>query len=333
MDGQFENPEKILAEALPHGIIVFNHEGKVKWWNLMADRYLSLTKEKSNIYDIFPEKNIHDFLKNGGFEAVKLLSPVNSEVYLTLSVRPYLNDHQILIIQDFSAQYRLDKMRQDFIANVSHELRTPLTVFRGYLEILLDQQGIGSDQVNAILVQMAEQEQRMEDLVQDLLLLARLESAEPELDKHQSVNVPSLIKDIYRAVGSLGEQHNFDFEVDSSLMLVGEPHELRSAFTNIIVNAMKYTASGGKILIRWYQDSKGKHFCVTDTGIGIEKKHLDRVTQRFYRVDKARTRADGGTGLGLAIVKHVLLRHKGELVIKSQIGKGSTFCCTFKIKK
>lgn len=220
---------------------------------------------------------------------------------------------------------RLEKIRQDFIANVSHELRTPLTVFHGYLESLIDESK--DHPWNKIFLQMQQQSKRMEKLVADLLLLARLESDHIVMDQKQIVNVPAMIKTIAEEARALNNTQNIITDVDDSLQIEGYEKELRSAFSNLVYNAVHYTPDCGKIIITWKKIKDAAIFTVTDTGIGIDQKHIARITERFYRVDKARSRANGGTGLGLAIIKHVLIRHNGELKIQSELGKGSTFSC------
>jgi two-component system, OmpR family, phosphate regulon sensor histidine kinase PhoR len=223
---------------------------------------------------------------------------------------------------------KLEYMRQDFVANVSHELRTPLTVIRGYLEMLLDETDTRQQRVFNTMMQ---QTLRMQSVVADLLLLSRLETALPQNKAKQKVAVAGLAKALAVEANMLSGSHSHTVLVDADdkLWLCGREDELRSAFANLIVNAVNYTPAGGRIIIRWYQDEAGAHFSVQDTGIGIPAEHISRVTERFYRVDKARSRDSGGTGLGLAIVKHVLLRHDGKLCIDSTVGKGSTFDCLF----
>ncbi len=221
---------------------------------------------------------------------------------------------------------------KDFVANISHELRTPLTVFLGYLELLQGEHQFPHEQQQEIFAHMTGQAQRMERLVNDLLLLSRLESDLPDKETHVDVNVAKMLAEIMLDAKTLSadQHHEFILDADSDLILKGDDEELRSAFSNLIYNAVRYTPAEGRIEIKWYQDENGKHLTVEDTGIGIAEKYLPQITQRFYRVDKARSRGKGGTGLGLAIVKHVLLRHKGKLSIKSRLNVGSTFSCSFK---
>lgn len=225
----------------------------------------------------------------------------------------------------------LERMRQDFIANVSHELRTPLTVIHGYLEILIDRDSDDTQNLKKIFMQMQQQTMRMETLINDLLLLSRLESEEDENKNGRSVLVANLLTDICHDAQELsGEsKHQITLHADTNLSLIGFEEELRSLFSNIIFNAVKYTPAGGDITIHWYQSEKSAIFKVSDTGIGIAPHHIPRLTERFYRVDPARSRASGGTGLGLAIAKHVLIRHHATLDISSELDKGSIFTCVF----
>jgi two-component system phosphate regulon sensor histidine kinase PhoR len=221
-------------------------------------------------------------------------------------------------------------MRRDFVANVSHELRTPLTVVSGYLETLLEDEDEAALRWRRTLQSMHGQSKRMEGIVEDLLTLSRLETrAQPE---HQlPVAVPGLLAQVREDAQRLsGEQaHQMTLEADADLWLSGAESELRSLFSNLAFNAVRYTPAGGRIQMRWYADATGAHFSIQDTGIGIAAQHIPRLTERFYRVDIGRSRGSGGTGLGLAIVKHVLMRHDGQLEIDSQPGKGSMFRCDF----
>jgi two-component system phosphate regulon sensor histidine kinase PhoR len=226
----------------------------------------------------------------------------------------------------------LERIRQDFVANVSHELRTPLTVIHGYIEALLDEKD-GKHQ--KIFKQMYEQTLRMENLIEDLLLLSRLEDPEIENKADQWVDVSAMLGSIHEeAINISGEsKHHIQLQTDKTLLLKGCKEELRSLFSNIIFNAIKYTPPQGDITINWYRKNKKSYFTVQDTGIGIEALHIPRLTERFYRVDPARSRSSGGTGLGLAIAKHVLIRHEGQLKISSEYGKGSLFACIFPMSR
>ncbi|MCD6047642.1 MAG: phoR [Gammaproteobacteria bacterium] len=227
--------------------------------------------------------------------------------------------------------HHLERMRQDFVANVSHELRTPLTVLHGYLETLVEQ--TKNSPKKKIYEQMQAQTSRMERLVEDLLLLSRLEADTPTEESFKQVDVTSLLKQIIKDAKALSadRQHQIFLTTDENLKILGVEDELRSVFSNLIFNAVNYTPGQGTIDIRWFHDSQHAIFSVKDSGLGIAPEHLPRITERFYRVDRDRSRASGGTGLGLAIVKHVLLRHDAQLKIESTPGKGSCFSCIFEL--
>lgn len=225
----------------------------------------------------------------------------------------------------------LERIRQDFVANVSHELRTPLTVIHGYLEALLDQDLPKDKPWKKIFLQMHQQTLRMENLVENLLLLSRLESHEDDIKPEQEILVFDLLTTICHEAKELSGEanHHIQLEADPNLKLLGWKEELHSLFSNIIFNAVKYTPIKGKINIHWYKKNNQAYLTVQDTGIGIAEEHIPRLTERFYRVDPARSRASGGTGLGLAIAKHVLIRHQAKLEISSEPDQGSIFTCIF----
>jgi two-component system, OmpR family, phosphate regulon sensor histidine kinase PhoR len=222
---------------------------------------------------------------------------------------------------------QIERMRRDFVANVSHELRTPLTVISGYLETLAQKTNDTAYQV--IYQQMLLHAKRMKTLIDDLLLLSKLEST--QLNQNQTVAISKILAMIKVQAHELSAEknHKITLKCEDILTLDGQASELKSLFSNIIFNAVKYTPEQGSIIIRWYQLKERAVFEVKDTGIGIDKKHISRITERFYRVDKARSRDSGGIGLGLAIAKHVLIRHGGHMEIESSLGQGSCFRCFF----
>ena len=223
----------------------------------------------------------------------------------------------------------LERVRRDFIANVSHELRTPLTVIRGYLELLTDQKDV-NPKWDPILAQMHQHSLRMEHIIEDLLLLSNLESKEQKIVYQKNLPIAEILNAIFNDAKQLSQgRHQITLSADPNLSIEGVEEELKSLFYNLIVNAIKYTPKGGNIRIVWALSDDKPCLSIIDDGIGIDKKHIPRLTERFYRVDKARSRNSGGTGLGLAIVKHVLLRHDADMTIDSEPGKGSTFCCYF----
>jgi two-component system phosphate regulon sensor histidine kinase PhoR len=226
--------------------------------------------------------------------------------------------------RDVTQAERLDAVRRDFVANVSHELRTPLTVVNGFLETLLDSLPPLDDLRQRHLALMHEQAVRMSRLVEDLLMLSRLEAeATPLAD--EDIDMPALVAELAAEARALSAgRHQIAFDA-GPMDLRGSRDELRSAFGNLVSNAVRYTPSGGRISLSWRVQEEGAVFEVSDTGIGIAAEHLPRLTERFYRVDRSRSRETGGTGLGLAIVKHVLLRHHGRLQVDSALGQGSRF--------
>jgi two-component system phosphate regulon sensor histidine kinase PhoR len=233
------------------------------------------------------------------------------------------------------SQANLDKMRQDFVANVSHELRTPLTVLRGYLEMFLDKRSPELAPYETIFSQMNLQAVRMEHIIEDLLLLSRLETDLPIAEEWQRISISLLLERIQQdAIALSGDkQHQISIKITGPQFFYAKEAELLSAFSNLVFNAVHYSPPRSSIEMNWYQDKKGIHFAVQDAGMGIEAKHIPRLTERFYRVDPGRTRETGGTGLGLAIVKHVLIRHDAQLHIESTVDKGSLFRCDFPLPK
>jgi two-component system phosphate regulon sensor histidine kinase PhoR len=220
-------------------------------------------------------------------------------------------------------------MRRDFIANVSHELRTPLTVVGGFIETLSDMEGAVPDSIRSYFDMMQDQTTRMRRLIEDLLTLSHIESnTQPPEDR--LIEMLSLVNMLHNDAKALSNgKHKISVEIDERLNLTGAVDELLSALGNLVSNAVRYTPEGGEIRISWQRRNKQAVFSVTDNGIGIEQQHIDRLTERFYRVDRSRSRETGGTGLGLSIVKHILTRHQARLEIKSTPGKGSTFSAIF----
>jgi len=233
------------------------------------------------------------------------------------------------VARDITELERVDAMRRDFIANVSHELRTPLTVVGGFVETLADAPELPAAESRRYFDLMLDHTRRMQRLLDDLLTLSRLESADHAL-KDEPVNVPDLAQALKAEAESLSRgRHRVNLEVDSSTWLKGNLQEIRSALGNLVSNAVRYTPEGGEITLAWRVRNGEGVFAVTDSGEGIAAEHIPRLTERFYRVDRSRSRETGGTGLGLAIVKHVLTRHGARLDIQSIPGKGSTFAAIF----
>jgi len=226
--------------------------------------------------------------------------------------------------------YQLEQMRRDFVGNVSHEMRTPLTVISGYLETLVDHADELPPKWRRAIETMAAQASRMEALITDLILLSRIETGEHTVDDSLT-DVDEMLHQICHDARALSgdKGHTIDVNILDNRLLRGDESQLRSAFSNLVFNAVKYTPAGGRITVTWRTDRDGAHLSVKDTGIGIDPIHIPRLTERFYRADPSRHKDTGGTGLGLAIVKHVLLNHDGNLEIRSRIGEGSEFTCHF----
>lgn len=320
--------------ALKDAVIMLDSDGNLEWWNRAAETLLGLKTPQDSgqpVTNLVRHPRFKEYFEQDNYlEPLEIPSPINDRVRVQLLITRYGNNEHLMLVRDVTRIHQLEQMRKDFVANVSHELRTPLTVICGYLETLLDNvEGVNPRWVRA-LQQMSQQGARMQTLLNDLLLLAKLEATDYPSD-NQPVVVPTLLQTIKNDAQALSGQRNqhITLQIDSEARLKGSEHELRSAFSNLVFNAVKYTPAEGTIHLRWWSDEQGAHLRVQDSGPGIETKHLPRLTERFYRVDSSRASNTGGTGLGLAIVKHVLLRHRGTLEISSVLGKGSSFTCHF----
>lgn len=318
--------------ALPIAIVSLSKNHKIEWFNHAAQTLLSIKSSDTGrkLETLVRQPEFIQYLKQKEFEKPLFLESFMGQTRTyRCEVFDYYHGHRLLMLEDVHELYNLAKIRKDFVANASHELRTPLTVVNGYLEMMIEV----SDQVPAFwekpLGQMHHQSLRMQAIIEDLLRLSKIES-DTLVNKVKEVKVDEILKNIEVDIRYLySEDYDIHFSIEEGLVLKGVEEPLKSVFTNLISNAFCYTPRGGRVTIRWYSDDLGLHFEVEDTGIGISKEHLSRLTERFYRVDTARSRESGGTGLGLAIVKHVLEKHDSELKIQSQIGKGSIFSCDF----
>jgi two-component system phosphate regulon sensor histidine kinase PhoR len=325
------------GEAMPDGVVILNEEGQIEWCNPVAETQLgiSLARDRGQwLTYLLRQAQFTDYLSAHNYRKPLVIKSTRNPA-LTLSVQlvPFGDQQKLLMIHDITQLERLETMRRDFVANVSHELRTPLTVVGGFLETLADAEQLEGEATRRYLRLMQEQTTRMQRLVEDLLTLSRLESAQAAPAEGR-VDVPRLIEALYREAQSLsGGRHRLALKVESRRWVLGSEDELRSAFSNLVSNAVRYTPEGGEITLQW-EDWEGEGvFSVHDTGLGIEPQHIPRLTERFYRVDRSRSRETGGTGLGLAIVKHVLTRHQARLEIESVPGEGSTFSACFPAKR
>jgi len=325
---------KESTAAMPDATVVLTEDDRIEWFNKAAKRYLGLKNKQDigqRIDNLIRHSRFSEFLARGDFaEPLEMASPLDDQRYFSFRIVPYGNNQKLLVVRDITRLKRLERMRSDFVANVSHELRTPLTVLTGYLENMTDATGEHDGQWDKSLQQMQSQTQRMTRLVEDLLMLSRLENEEKSALRDPvavSAILASLLEDARTLSGE--RRHQFSLEADDALWLRGSEKELSSAFSNLAFNAVQYTPAGGHIHLRWQRCGDAVCFEVEDDGIGISPEHLPRLTERFYRIDTGRSRESGGTGLGLAIVKHVLDRHGAHLEIDSQPGKGSVFRCVF----
>ena len=324
------------AEAMPDGAIVLDGAGTILWMNKASNRLLGLRRARDvgrPVSSFIRHPSFADSLDGDAFdEPIHITSPLREELQLLIRIVPYGGSRRLMIVRDVTRIHNLEQMRKDFVANVSHELRSPLTVIVGYLEGLRDDDLLPAE-FRRPVHQMSQQASRMGLIVDDLLRLSRLE-ATPGAASSERVEVVEMLDMIARDTSALGESaHRIHHEADPDLSLLGDWNELYSAFSNIAFNAVQHTPAGGAVRLQWNPDGEGARLDVTDTGDGIEAHHIARLTERFYRVDKARSHEMGGTGLGLAIVKHVLVRHDASLDIESRPGEGSRFSCRFPVHR
>ncbi len=318
------------SEALPDAVVVIDKDARIMWCNKNARIELGLRWPDDNgrrIDNLIRHPGFIDFLHDGDYQyPIEIPAPTNPNKMFEYRIMEYGEDQLLLIIRDVSRVSHLEAMRKDFVANVSHELKTPLTVINGYLEVLEASTQDGAPIVGKALSEMESQTKRMQVLIEDLLILSRIESSSERIFEN-IIDMPAMFRQIELETKSLNKekQHKIEFKIDPRLKIYGVETEMRSACSNLIFNAIHYTPNQGKIEVLWKQRPDGALFAVEDNGEGIEEKHLRRLTERFYRVDKARSRKTGGSGLGLSIVKHVLHHHNSNLDIYSKVGKGSEF--------
>jgi two-component system phosphate regulon sensor histidine kinase PhoR len=323
------------ALALPDAIIGLNAFSEIDWWNESASTMFNLRwpDDKGQRIDnlIRNPLFIQFFRGETDLPFIHITSPAAEESEVEIRLVRYGDLQTLLIARDISEASKLHQMRKDFVANVSHELRTPLTVLHGTAEMFIDALEDFPEEWRSSIELMAKQTERMRNLVDDLLTLSKLETA-AQVDRSTVLDIPQILEHLKEtaSVFSGEKHHKISLEYDPNLLLHGSEKELTSAFTNLVYNAINYTPAEKEIWIRWYQSATGPCFEVQDQGMGIEAKHLPRLTERFYRIDPGRSRDSGGTGLGLAIVKRVLLRHQAALEIESELHQGSLFRCRFK---
>jgi two-component system phosphate regulon sensor histidine kinase PhoR len=317
---------------LPDGVSIMDDVLFLEWCNKAAEDHLGFKLDRDKgmrVTNLVRTPEFIDYIILGRYE--QPLSLNFRDRKLLVQIIPFENRRQILVTHDATESVRIDMMRRDFIANASHELRTPLTVINGFLEIAQAQPNLDQQTRMAHVKLMMEQGQRMQNLVEDMLTLTRLESIDHPM-RAERVHIRSLLEQVLEETRALSAgRHEVSLQLDGP-DIMGNTEELRSAFGNLTSNAVRYTPEGGRIDLSWRNTADGPQFSVKDTGIGIRPEHISRLTERFYRVDKSRSRETQGTGLGLAIVKHVLLRHDASLAIDSKPEQGSTFSVKFPAK-
>jgi two-component system phosphate regulon sensor histidine kinase PhoR len=324
------------AEALPDGVVILDGHRAIEWMNVQAEACFGLKASVdtgSRITHLLREPEFLEYLDSSDHRGVplELQTQRNPGRSLQVQAAPFAAGRTLLLVRDVTQLQKLATMRRDFVANVSHELKTPLTVTLGFVETALEVlHDTPPQEIAQYLQTAAEQAQRMQQLIDDLLTLSSLETDSPP-PLEDPIDAAELLADVCREVQALSAgRHRITLENDGPCGLLGSGRELRSAFANLAGNAVRYSPQGGEILLSWSGAGEGgARFSVSDHGIGISREHLPRLTERFYRVDRGRSREAGGTGLGLAIVKHVLERHQAALQIESEPGQGSRFSAVF----
>jgi two-component system, OmpR family, phosphate regulon sensor histidine kinase PhoR len=325
-------------QASPNGVTLLDSEGRIEWCNSAASQHLGIDAQRDlgqHVVHLVREpvfsRYFHQASHDGEIQMDGRSASLSQRVKLSVQLYPYGDGQQLLLSRDITAMAQADSMRRDFVANVSHEIRTPLTVLAGFVETLQSLPLEPADRQHYLDL-MAVQASRMQSLVQDLLTLSQLEGSPPPGPSEQIDLLPFMrqIEADAQALSVLQGQtglpvHQLVFAATPSWCLLGARTELHSAVSNLVSNAVRYTPVGGRIEVSWQEQGEELLMAVRDTGPGIAPEHLPRLSERFYRVDRSRSRETGGTGLGLAITKHVAQRHGGALRIESQLGVGSTF--------
>lgn len=324
------------ARAHPDGVVILDADNRIEWCNDTAEVHFQLNVEADvghPISNLIRQPEFVTYVEGGDYtQPLELRATRGGTSVFSVQIIPYGDAQKLLLSRDVTRLEKLETMRRDFVANVSHELRTPLTVLSGFLETIKELQ-LDPQRSRDYLNLMAEQSKRMQRIVDDLLTLSTLESA-PSPPADEPVHIGLLLERLrVDALALSGNRHSVVLDAQPGFELLGAESEISSAFANLVTNAIRYTPAGGEVRIVWRAGVEGAEFAVTDSGIGIAPEHIPRLTERFYRVDRGRSRETGGTGLGLAIVKHVLSRHQATLDIKSEANKGSRFAAHFPARR
>ena len=321
------------AIAMPDGFVILDQGDNIEWCNPAAEQHFGLSLEKDRGTDIsylvrHPEFSQYLSQQETSEPLVMHLAR-SPNLAIAIQSVPYGDKQKLIISRDITHWEKAEGARRDFVANVSHELRTPITVVSGFLETLADMEKIDPAMLRRSIELMRGESTRMHRLVEDLLTLSQLENGPPLVDD-EIIDVAGFVHGLQREAEQLSNgKHHISVDIASHAKLRGSQHEIHSAFGNLITNAIRYTPAGGSVQLSWSNDANSATFAVRDTGVGIATQHIPRLTERFYRVDRSRSRESGGTGLGLAIVKHILNRHQAKLDISSIPGQGSRFAAVF----
>ncbi|BAN23677.1 phosphate regulon sensor histidine kinase PhoR [Caballeronia insecticola] len=320
-------------QASPNGVAMLDDHDQIEWCNAIAEKHFGLDAKRDlrqHITHLVRQPDFVRYLNAHHYEEMLVMRGMGTNRKYTVSVQvfPYGDNRKLILTQDITELERTDSMRRDFVANVSHELKTPLTVLSGFLETMRELPLDEADRMR-YLDMMEQQASRMQNIVRDLLVLANLEGdMRPPGD--ELLDMRAVIRHLEDDANNLSNgRHRITFHSDDALTIAGAETEVMSALGNLVTNAVRYTPDGGAIDVAWQRVKDRAVFTVRDSGLGIPAEHIPRLTERFYRVDRSRSRDTGGTGLGLAIVKHVLQRHNAELDVKSEVGRGSTFIVQF----
>jgi len=317
------------AESLPDAVVLTTEEGNIFWCNGLAQELLGFRWPEDNgqhLFNLLRYPELRSWIQGREFSRPLTLQ-LNNTHFVEFRVMPYSEGQLLMVARDVTQMRQLEGARRNFFANVSHELRTPLTVLQGYLEMMEDAK-LEEPFRSKALDTMQEQTRRMDGLVKQLLTLSRIEAA-TNIDLQEKVDVPTMLGMLEREVQTLsGGRHEIVFKINDQLKVFGNDDQLRSAVSNLVYNSVNHTPTGTRIEVSWQHTAQGAQFQVSDNGPGIAPQHHPRLTERFYRVDKARSRQTGGSGLGLAIVKHALTHHHSRLDIMSEIGVGTRFMFT-----
>ena len=330
---QRQRPRPYLKDSLASmrdAALIINSDTKLVWCNDAAEYLLGIRFEEEEgkpLSDVVPGKALKRYVKKEIFQKPLRVKPgPDPEFCLQFEFSRFGADDRLVFVKDVTEQDKLERMRRDFVGNVSHELRTPLTVIKGYIETLQSLADVADKTLHKSLSSMDTQVIRMERLIEDLLWLSRIESVEGER-KDDEIHVVDALVDIRDGLAAAWPERDIALDIRCDHRILGSAIELRSAISNLVVNALKY--SDETVTIRWIDSVVGPSLSVEDAGEGIEAKHIPRLTERFYRVEKSRSQQTGGTGLGLAIVKHVAVSHDAKLFVDSEVGQGSVFRLVF----